>query len=71
MLLELPTARDPKARTAELSGQFGTVEIVRPASRKASSGLPKTTTVNLIIPCEINTADSEEPAPWSLLTPIR
>jgi hypothetical protein len=68
MVVELPAAPGRKARAAELSVKFGTVEIVRPTNRNASSDLPKTRTVTLVIGREINPPDGEEPALWFLLT---
>lgn len=68
MAVELPAAPGRKARTAELSVKFGTVQIKRPANRKASAGLPKTETVTLVIGREVNPPDGEEPALWFLLT---
>lgn len=71
MVVELPAAPGRKARSTELSVKFGTVEIVRPANRKASCGLPKTIVVTLVIGREINPPDGEEPAQWFLLTTHR
>lgn len=68
MTVELPAAPSRKARTAELSVKFGTVEIKRPANRKASAKLPKTETVTLVIGREVNPPNGEEPALWFLLT---
>jgi hypothetical protein len=71
MQVELPAAPGRKARTAELSVKFGTVEIKRPASRKASDGLPKAVAVTLVIGQEINPPKDEEAATWFLLTTHR
>jgi hypothetical protein len=68
MAVEIPAAPGRKARKAELSVSFGKVEILRPNTRKASSGLPEAMTVTLVIGREINPADGEEPAHWFLLT---
>lgn len=71
MVVELPAAPGRKARKAELSVKFGTVEIMRPTSRKASSNLPKTIAVTLVVGREINPPDGEEAAEWFLLTTHR
>ena len=68
MEVALPAAPGRKARTAELSIKFGVVEINRPASRKASDGLPKAIAVTLVIGQEINPPEGEEAATWFLLT---
>jgi hypothetical protein len=68
MTVELPAAPGRKARNAEFSLSFGKVEIMRPANRKASAGLPRTITVTLVVAREINPAKGEEPAHWFLLT---
>jgi hypothetical protein len=68
MTIELPAAPGRKARAAELSVKFGTVEIKRPANRKASANLPKTETVTLVIGREVNPPNDEESAIWFLLT---
>jgi hypothetical protein len=66
--VELPAAPGRKARTAEFSIRFGKVEIMRPANRKASAGLPRTISVTLVVAREINPPKDEEPAHWFLLT---
>jgi len=71
MEVELPAAPGRKARTAELSIKFGTVEINRPASRKASDNLPKAIAITLVIGQEINPPAGQEPATWFLLTTHR
>ena len=71
MEVALPAAPGRKARTAELSIKFGVVEINRPASRKASDGLPKAIAVTLVIGQEINPPEGEEAATWFLLTTHR
>jgi hypothetical protein len=71
MVVELPAAPGRKARKAELSVKFGTIEIKCPASRKASANLPKTITVTLVIGQEINPPEGEEAATWFLLTTHR
>jgi IS4 transposase len=71
MEVELPAAPGRKARTAELSVKFGTVEINRPASRKASDNLPKAIAVTLVIGQEINPPAGQEAATWFLLTTHR
>jgi hypothetical protein len=68
MTVELPAAPGRKARQAELSLSFGKVEIMRPANRKASSLLPATIMVTLVIAREINPPKAEEPALWLLMT---
>ena len=68
MTLELPAAPGRKARQAELSVKFGKVEIRCPKHRAAVDGLPKTTSVTLVIGREINPPQGEEPALWFLLT---
>ena len=68
MEVELPAAPGRKARTAELSIKFGAIEINRPASRKASDGLPKAVAVTLVIGQEINPPEGQEAATWFLLT---
>lgn len=68
MTVELPAAPGRKARNAELSVKFGTVEIKRPSNRKASANLPKTVAVTLVIGREVNPPNGEEPAVWFLLT---
>jgi Transposase DDE domain len=68
MTVELPAAPGRKARKAELSVKFGKVEIMRPKHRAASSGLPRTIGVSLVIGREINPPEGEEPAQWFLLT---
>jgi hypothetical protein len=67
-VVEIPAAPGRKARNAELSISFGTVEIMRPNSRSASSTLPKTIAVTLVIGREIDPAEGEKPALWFLLT---
>jgi hypothetical protein len=71
MVVELPAAPGRKARKAELSVKFGTVEIKRPTNRKASGNLPKAIAVTLVIGREINPPDGEEVAEWFLLTTHR
>jgi hypothetical protein len=71
MEVALPAAPGRKARTAELSIKFGVVEINRPASRKASDGLPKAVAVTLVIGQEINPPEGQEAATWFLLTTHR
>jgi hypothetical protein len=71
MTVELPAAPGRKARRAELSVQFGTVEIVRPKTRKAGAALPATVVLTLVIGREINPAAGQEPAIWFLLTTHR
>ncbi len=71
MTVDLSAAPGRKARQAELSVQFGTVEIVRPKSRKAGAALPATIVLTLVIGCEINPAAGQEPALWFLLTTHR
>jgi hypothetical protein len=68
MTVEFPAAPGRKALSPELSVSFGTVEILRPASRKASSRLPDTIAVMRLIGREHNPAPSEEPALWFLVT---
>ncbi len=68
MLVELPAAPGRKARRAELSVKFGTVEIMRPTHRKVSDDLPKLQAINLVIGREIDAPDGEPPALWFLLT---
>jgi hypothetical protein len=68
MVVDLPAAPGRKARRAELSIKFGTVEITRPGSRKASDKLPKSVVLTLVIGREINPAPGEEAAEWFLLT---
>jgi len=68
MTVDLPAAPGRKARKAELSVKFGTVEIMRPIHRKSSDGLPKTIAVSLVVGREINPPEGEEPALWLLLT---
>ena len=71
MTVELAAAAGRKARRAELSVSFGEVEIMRPASRRAADGLPKTIAVTLVIGREVNAPEGEEPALWLLLTTNR
>jgi len=71
MVVDLPAAPGRKARQAELSLRFGTVEIVRPKTRKASGGLPATIVLSLVIGREINLAEGQDPALWFLLTTHR
>jgi len=71
MVVEIPAAPGRKARKAELSVSFGKVEILRPDSRKASDGLPKTITVTLVIGREITPVEGDDPAQWFLLTTHR
>ena len=68
MVVEIPAAPGRKARKAELSVSFGTVEILRPWTRKASCDLPPSITVRLVVGREINPAEGEEPALWFLIT---
>jgi len=68
MAVDIPAAPGRKARKAELSVSFGKVEIMRPNSRGASGGLPRTITVTLVIAREINPGKGEEPAVWFLST---
>jgi hypothetical protein len=68
MTVELPAAPGRKARKAELSVRFGSVEIKRPKDRTAADGLPATISVTLVVGREINPPDGEEPALWFLLT---
>jgi Transposase DDE domain len=68
MVVALAAAPGRKAREAEFCVSFGKVEIVRPGSRKASDGLPRTIPVTLVIAREINPPQGEEPALWFLLT---
>jgi Transposase DDE domain len=68
MAVELPAAPGRKARRAELSISFGSVEIMRPTSRKVADGAPKTIAVTLVIGREVNAPEGEEPALWFLLT---
>jgi Transposase DDE domain len=68
MTVELPAAPGRKARKAELSVRFGKVEIKRPKHRTAADGLPATIKVTLVVGCEIDPPEGEEPAQWFLLT---
>jgi hypothetical protein len=68
MTVELPAAPGRKARKAELSIRFGTVEIKRPKHRAASDGLPASISVTLVIGQEIDPPEGQEPALWFLLT---
>jgi len=68
MVVDLPAAPGRKARQAELSIRFGTVQIVRPKTRKAGAGLPASIVLNLVIGREINPAEGQEAAQWFLLT---
>jgi Transposase DDE domain len=68
MTVELPAAPGRKARRAELSVKFGTLEIMRPKHRSAADRLPKAITTTLVIGREIDPPDGEEPAVWFLLT---
>jgi hypothetical protein len=71
MTVDLPAAPGRKARRAALSVSFGEVSFRRPKNRKASSGLPKTVTVTLVIGREKNPPEGQEPALWFLLTTHR
>ncbi|HMK88955.1 MAG TPA: IS4 family transposase [Methylocystis sp.] len=71
MTVELAAAPGRAARKAELSVNFGKVEILRPSRHSAASGLPKTIGVTLVVGREINPPDGEEPALWLLLTTHR
>jgi DDE family transposase len=68
MAVELAAAPGRKARRAELSVSFGTVEIMRPESRKIAADLPRTIAVTLVVGRELNPPDGEQPALWFLLT---
>lgn len=71
MAVELPAAPGRKARRAGLSIKFGTVEIMRPNSRKVAGNLPQTMAVTLVIGREIDAPQNEPPALWFLLTSHR
>ena len=68
MTVELPAAPGRAARNAELSVKFGKVEILRPKRHTATSGLPETIGVTLVVGREVNPPQGEEPALWLLLT---
>lgn len=71
MTVDLPAAPGRRARTAELSLRFCTVEIARPVSRKRTAelaALPGSVPLTLVEACEIDPPENVEAAHWRLLT---
>src|SRR5208282_5967948 len=69
MSVDLPATPGRKARTAQLSLRFGTVEIPRPRRRKHRVMLlPKTVTLSFVDVREIDPPEGGEAAHWRLLT---
>jgi hypothetical protein len=69
MSVDLPAIPGRKARTAQLSLRFGTVEIPRPRRRKHRVMLlPKTVTVSFADVREIDPPEGVEAVHWRLLT---
>jgi hypothetical protein len=69
MSVALPAIPGRKARHAQLSLRFSTVEITRPSRRKQGGAeLPKTLTLSFIDAREIDAPEGEEAAHWRLLT---
>jgi hypothetical protein len=69
MSVDLPAIPGRKARQAQLSLRFGTVEIARPCRRKRGEAeLPKTVTLSFIEAREEGPPQGEEAAHWRLLT---
>ncbi len=69
--IEVPAAPGRKARKATLAVRFRAAALKRPASRPASSGLPKTTPVVLVEAREIDPPAGVAPAHWRLVTTHR
>ena len=67
----LPAAPGRKARKALLALRYCPVELKRPVSRPASSGLPETTSAFLVEVREIDPPEGVTPAHWRLLTTHR
>jgi hypothetical protein len=72
MSVDLPTIPGRKARKAQLSVRFGTVEIPKPSRRKQGVVLlPKTVTLSFIDVREIDPPEGVEAVHWRLLTTHR
>ena len=57
-----------KARRAQLSLRFGTVEIAKPHHKQGGAELPKTLTLQVIDACEVDPPEGKEAAHWRLIT---
>jgi IS4 transposase len=68
MSVDLPAIPGRKARKAQLSLRFGTVEIPKPRRGKQGAALPKTVTLSFIDAREIEPPEGAEAAHWRLLT---
>jgi hypothetical protein len=69
MTVDLSAIPGRKARQAQLSLRFGTVEITRPRrAKRGEAAPPKTLTVQLIDAREIDPPQGQEAAHWRLLT---
>jgi hypothetical protein len=68
MSVDLPAIPGRKARRAQLSLRFGTVEIARPRHKQGGAELPKTLTLQVVDVREIDPPEGEEAAHWRLLT---
>jgi hypothetical protein len=68
MAVMLPAIPGRKARQAQLSLRYATVEIKRPSGRKPGDELPKAVTLRLIDAREIDPPQGQEAAHWRLLT---
>jgi len=69
MSVSLPAVPGRKARQAQLSLRFGTVELPCPIRRKQGEAeLPKTVTLSFIDAREIDPPEGQEAAHWRLLT---
>lgn len=67
----LAAAPGRRAREARLAVRYCPVELKRPVSRSAASGLPKATPAFLVEAREIDPPAGAEPAHWRLLTTHR
>lgn len=68
MTVDLPAIPGRQARQATLSVRFAEIALARPASRRASDGLPEAVRVRLVVAQEIDAPKGVQAAHWLLLT---
>jgi hypothetical protein len=69
-VLELPARGGHKARKTLMAVRWAKVDLVRPANRPASSGLPETVRVTVVDVREVDAPAGEAALHWRLLTTI-
>jgi len=69
-VLELPARGGHKPRDVKMVVRWAKMDLVRPGSRPARSGLPKTVSVTLVDVREVDPAPGEAVLHWRLITTI-